>query len=80
MNRTADQRNQLLNALLNTEDLIRRYHHQADFHHAVNLMVGALPQHISAMAKSADEAEDLRRKATEHTVRYVSGAGGSSSG
>ena len=54
------QRVRLLDALLNTEELIRKYHHQADFHHAIYLMVGALPQHVEAMAKSADEAEMLR--------------------
>ena len=64
-----DQRDQLLEALLNTEDLIRRYHYQADFHHAIELMVGALPQHVEAMAKSSDESEVLRREMIDRIER-----------
>ena len=51
-----DQRGQLLVALLDTEDLVRRYHNQVEFRHAIDLMIRSLPHHVEALAKSADEA------------------------
>lgn len=64
-----EQRNLVLDALLNTQELRHRYHHQADFYHAMNLMVRSLPKHVEALAASADEAEVVRNDMIERLER-----------
>jgi hypothetical protein len=74
VNAAEAQRRQLLDVLLNTPDLARRYQQQVTFRNAVDVLIDTLPLHVQAMAKAADQVE-FRREQMIEALNRTSGYG-----
>lgn len=74
MNTAEARRKQLLESLLHTPDLRRKYQQQATFRSAIDVLVEVLPLHVKTMAEASDTVE-FRREAMVEAINRTSGYG-----